>query len=146
MSYSAHLQKRFMAIFNTPDQSWCCQRHMKRPSWTSATQPVKTAKAIHNVFIAVVKAFACWTSICFPYQKMDFAPLLTFGSRMDVFSNSTSNKIQGNGKWICRIWWSQILLTHQHPRLVKLLASKPTTPPAPANILSSPKRTPVNSM
>jgi len=73
---------------------------MKRPSWTSATQPVKTAKAIHNVFIAVVKAFACWTSIYPFHRKNGFRPppdLWLKDSRMDVFSNSTTNKIQGNG-------------------------------------------------
>ena len=32
--------------------------YMKRPSCTSATQPVKTVKAMHRVFMAVVRAFA----------------------------------------------------------------------------------------
>ena len=36
--------------------------NMKRPSWTSATQPAKTAKAMHRVFMAVVRAFA-WTKM-----------------------------------------------------------------------------------
>ena len=52
---AAKVAKRPPTLYNTPKMMIV----MKRPSCTSATQPAKTAQAMHSVFMAVVRALAC---------------------------------------------------------------------------------------